>query len=98
MRTSPLHEFDEQPRGMWRRLKDRFGLGEYEEEVEDEIEVGRKQRRPVTLRLSQTRISCVSVWQTIHSLDNAQQAADGLKEGRSQIVNLEKASPEICGR
>ena len=92
-----MHDFDEEPRGLWRKLKDRIGLGEYEEESEDEIEVGRK-RRPVTLRLSQSRVTCVSVWQTIHSLDNAQQAGDGLKEGRSQIVNLEKASPEICAR
>jgi cell division inhibitor SepF len=93
-----MSNFEEQPRGLWSRLKDRIGLGEYEDEVEDELEVGRKQRRPVTLRISQTRVNSVSVWHSIQSLDNAQQAADGLKEGRSQIVNLEKASPEICAR
>ena len=97
MRTSPADDFDEQPRGLWTKLKDRFGLGEYDDESEDEIEVGRK-RRLVSLKLSQTRVNCVSVWQQIQSLENAQQAADGLKEGRSQIVNLEKASPEICAR
>lgn len=97
MRTSPLHDHDEEePRGVWGKLKDRIGLGEYDDEADDEIEVGSK-RRPV-LRLSQARVNCVSIWQTIQSLDNAQQAADGLKEGRSQIVNLEKASPEICAR
>jgi cell division inhibitor SepF len=35
---------------------------------------------------------------TVQSFDNAQQAADGLKEGHQQIVNLEKATPEICTR
>ncbi len=40
----------------------------------------------------------VSVWKSIQSLENAQEAADGLKAGHQQIVNLEKASPEICGR
>jgi cell division inhibitor SepF len=97
MRTAPLNDFEEQHRGLWTRLKDRIGFGEYDDEADDEVEVGRK-RRPITLRLSQSRVSSVSVWQSIQSLDNAQQAADGLKEGRSQIVNLERASPEICAR
>lgn len=96
MRTAPINDFDEEHRGLWTRLKDRIGLGEYDE-AEDEVEVSRK-RRPITLKLSHARVSCVSVWQSIQSLDNAQQAADGLKEGRSQIVNLERASPEICAR
>jgi cell division inhibitor SepF len=97
MRTAPLNDFDEQNRGLWGKLKDRIGLGEFDDEAEDEIEVGRK-RHPVTLKLSHSRMGSVSVWQSIQSLDNAQQAADGLKEGRSQVVNLEKASPEICAR
>jgi len=97
MKAAPLHDFDEQNRGLWTKFKDRIGFGEYDDEADDEVEVGRK-RRPITLRLSQSRVSCVSVWQSIQSLDNAQQAADGLKEGRSQIVNLERASPEICAR
>jgi len=96
MRTAPINEFDEQSRGLWTRIKEKFGFGEYDES-EEEIEVGRK-RRLIPLRLSHSRVNCVSVWQCIQSLDNAQQAADGLKEGRSQIVNLEKASPEISAR
>ena len=97
MRTAPLNDFDEQHRGLWGRFKDRIGLGDCDEDPEEEVEASRK-RRPITLRLSHSRVNCVSVWQTIQSLDNAQQAADGLKDGRSQIVNLERASPEICAR
>ncbi|MDO8682744.1 MAG: cell division protein SepF [Armatimonadota bacterium] len=97
MRTAPLNDFDEQHRSIWTRFKDRIGIGEFDDEADDEVEVGRR-RRPITLRLSHSRTNTVSVWQSIQSLDNAQQAADGLKEGRSQIVNLEKASPEICAR
>ena len=50
------------------------------------------------LRVHSSRINRVSVWLTVGSFENAQQAADGLKEGHQQIVNLEKAAPEVCSR
>jgi cell division inhibitor SepF len=48
--------------------------------------------------MSASRTNRVSVWLAVTSFDNAQQAADGLKEGRQQIVNLEKATPEVTSR
>lgn len=98
MRTAPLDDFEEEPRGFWGKLKDKVGLGEYEDDLEDIIDEPGGRRRPVTLRIHPSKINHVQVWKSIQSLDNAQEAADGLKAGHQQIVNLEKASPDICGR
>lgn len=97
MKAAPLEEFDEQPRGLWSRLKDRFTWGEYEDD-EEYIDDPTARKKPAVLRVQQTRMHYVSIWRTLLSLDNAQQAADGLKEGHQQIVNLEKATPEVRNR
>jgi len=97
VRAAPQEEYDDQPRGFWTRLKDKFTWGEYEDEEELVDEPG-SPKKPSVLRVQQARMHYVSVWRTLLSLDNAQQAADGLKEGHQQIVNLEKASPELRDR
>jgi cell division inhibitor SepF len=97
MTTTPLDDYEEEPRGFWTKLKERVGLGEYDE-FDEVLDDPGGTRRPVTLRLHPSRMHHISVWKSIQSLDNAQEAADGLKAGHQQIVNLEKASPEICGR
>lgn len=100
MRATPLDGFEEheEPRGLWSRFKDRIGIGdgcdEFEEEIIDEDGI----RRPVTFRVHSSRVSRVSVWLAVNSITNAKEAADGLKQGRQEIINLEKASPEICTR
>ena len=96
--TPPLEDFEDQPKGLWSRLKERVGWGDYDDEEEYEIVPDPNDPRRTTLRVHQTRINHVSVWLTVQSFDNAQQAADGLKLGHQQIVNLEKAAPEICTR
>ena len=98
MKAAPLEDYDDQPRGMWSRIKERFGWGGFEEDEEFEYPEETLRRRPTTLRMRLSRINHVSVWMTVQSFDNAQQAADGLKEGHQQIVNLEKATPEISTR
>ena len=99
MRAAPLEDYGDQPRGLWGRFKDRMGWGEYEDEEEIEfVEDPGGTRRQAPLRVHSSRMNHVSVWLTVQSFDNAQQAADGLKTGHQQIVNLEKASPEICTR
>ena len=99
MKAAPLEGYDEQPRGLWSRFKDRMGWGDYEDEEEIEFvdDPGGRQR-PVHVRVHSSRLNHVSVWLTVQSFDNAQQAADGLKIGHQQIVNLEKAAPEVCTR
>ncbi len=99
MRATPLEDYDDQPRGLWSRFKDRFGFGDYDEEEDYELaEDAGGRRRPALLRVHSSRLNHVSVWLTVQSFENAQQAADGLKMGHQQIVNLEKASPEVCTR
>lgn len=97
MKAAPLEEYEDQPRGLWSRLKDRFSLGDYEDD-DDFVDDLASHKKPAVLRVQQARLHHVSVWRTLLSVDNAQQAADGLKEGHQQIVNLEKASPEIRNR
>ena len=97
MKAAPLEDYDDQPRGLWNRFKDRIGLSD-DEELEEMLDDPGGTRRPVTLRIHPSRMHHVSVWKSIQSLENAQEAADGLKAGHQQIVNLEKASPDICGR
>jgi cell division inhibitor SepF len=99
VRAAPQEEYEEQPRGFWGRFKERIGWGYYDEDEEvDFVEDTGGRRRPAALRVHQSRINHVSVWLSIQSFENAQQAADGLKMGHQQIVNLEKAAPEVCAR
>ena len=98
MRAAPLEDYDDRARGFWSRIKERFGWGGFEED--DEMEFGEEMSRKqaATLRVHSSKINHVSVWLTVQSFDSAQQAADGLKEGHQQIVNLEKAPPDVCTR
>ncbi|MGC8861150.1 MAG: cell division protein SepF [Armatimonadota bacterium] len=99
MRAAPLEDYDDQPRSLWERLKHRMGWDYYDDEEEiDLVEDPGGRHRPAPLRVRSSRINHVSVWLTVASFENAQQAADGLKMGHQQIVNLEKASPEVCTR
>lgn len=99
MRATPQEDYDDQPRSMWSRFKERIGFSEFDEEEEYEFaEDSASRRRPTIMRVHSSKISRVSVWLSVQSFENAQQAADGLKEGHQQIVNLEKATPEVCTR
>jgi len=76
-----------------------MGRGEYDDEEEVEfVEEPGGRKRQATLRVHTSRMNHVSVWLTVQCFENAQQAADGLKLGHQQIVNLEKATPEVCTR
>ncbi|MCE5322836.1 cell division protein SepF [bacterium] len=98
MRTAPQEDFDEQPRGLWGRIKDKIGWGEYDEDELEYVDEPDGRRKATMVRVHSSRINRVSVWLSVQSFENAQQAADGLKEGHQQIVNMEKASPEVCAR
>lgn len=89
---------DLEQKGLLTRVKGWIGISEEEEEYEDEIHSGEdSRRRPVTLRLHSTRVSHVSIRLPV-TFEDARLAADGLKEGRQQIVNLEKTPQEMSER
>jgi cell division inhibitor SepF len=89
---------DYRQRGIWTRIKEGFGISELEEDYEDsQADTDEARKRPVTLRLHSARVSHVSVRQP-QSFDDARLAADGLKDGRQQIVNLEKTTPDMSER
>ncbi|MDH7600542.1 MAG: cell division protein SepF [Armatimonadota bacterium] len=99
MRAAPLEDHDDQPKGFWTRFKEKLGFGDYYDEDEIEfVEDAGGRRRGSPVKLGPSRLNHVSVWLTVQSFDNAQQAADGLKLGHQQIVNLEKATPDMCTR
>ena len=100
MRTAPTEDYDEQPRGGWTWLKERLGIGvEYEDDQYEDSENPVSSRRyGGTVRLHAARVNRVSVWMSVSGFEHAKQAADGLKDGNQQIVNLENASPEISKR
>lgn len=97
MRSVPSEDFDGDARSLWDRFMDRVGFGPFEEEPDQEMEPPRRRRAPV-LRFHHSKVNRVGFWSTIDSVDTARPAADGLKEGRQQIVNLERASVEVAAR
>ena len=55
-------------------------------------------RRGTTLRMDQTRQTHITVRRAIQTFDDARRAADGLKDGQQQIVNLEQTSGDMTER
>lgn len=85
-------------RGIWARIKEGFTGSDIEDDYDDADEVAEvSHRRPVTLRLQSAKVNHVAVRQP-QSFDDARLAADGLKEGRQQIVNLEKTPQDMSER
>jgi len=84
-------------RGIWTRIKEGFGISELEEEFDDSEVTADPSKRPVTLRLQSARVNHVSV-RPADSFEDARLAADGLKDGRQQIINLEKTPQDMSER
>jgi hypothetical protein len=94
--NTPMDDLEE--RGIWSRVKDRLGFSDIEEDYDDGDEAGTDSgRRPTALRIQTSRVSHVSV-RLPQSFDDARLAADGLKDGRQQIINLEKTTAEMSER
>ena len=55
-------------------------------------------RRGTTLRMDQARQTHITVRRAIQTFDDARRAADGLKDGQQQIVNLEQTSNDMTER
>jgi cell division inhibitor SepF len=94
------YEEYEPSRGLWSRVKDRvFGADEAEyEEVADGHAPPQEARRRAAIRLESSRGIRVAVRLNATAFNDARIAADGLKGGQQQIVNLEKATPQMAER
>jgi len=78
-------------------MKERvFGVEEPEDEAQESPMPDA--RRRAALRLEQTRGVRVAVRLHATVFNDARIAADGLKSGQQQIVNLEKAAPPMAER
>lgn len=90
---------EEYERKSWfARLQDKL-LG-VEEPDEEETDAGHLTHRRATthLKLQTARGGRVAVRLNAQAFDDAKLAADGLKSGEHQIVNLERATPQMAER
>ena len=100
--------------GLWSRMFKPFrGHDDYEEE-EDVASENQTQpipasarasggsynplKRGTTLRIDQARQTRITVRRSVQTFDDARRAADGLKDGQQQIVNLEQTPVEMAER
>lgn len=102
MNPQPVSEEYEEPKSLWTRLKEGI-LGSEEADEEEGTanpaatpQTGRKQQ--ASLRLQTSRSGKVAVRRNAQVFEDAKLAADGLKSGEYQIVNLERATPQMAER
>ncbi|HZT44174.1 MAG TPA: cell division protein SepF [Chthonomonadaceae bacterium] len=97
MNAQPMPEDYEPKKGFWSRVTNGlFGTEEAEEEEMDIAATPGKAQQP--LRLQSARGHRVSVRRNAQVFEDAKLAADGLKGGEHQIVNLERATPQMAER
>jgi cell division inhibitor SepF len=89
---------EDPPRGIWSRVRERVFGPEEEYESEDPPLRSADAKRRATLRLDTARALRVDVRRNATTFNDARVAADGLKGGQQQVVNLERASPEMAER
>ncbi len=75
-------------------------LGYEPEEIEETAIVSPQENRSrqASLRIQSSRNSRVAVRRNVQVFEDARLAADGLKNGEQQIINLEQASPQMGER
>lgn len=105
MNAQPMPEDEYERKSLLSKAKNWiFGVEDHEE---DDLDVhtptsaagapnARKQQLP--LRLQTARAGRVSVRRNAQVFEDAKAAADGLKSGEQQIVNLERATPQMTER
>lgn len=97
MSSNQAFEETTHPKGMWGRLRDRvFGMDDYEEADTESPFVD--SRRKHSLRMESVKHVRIAVRLNASVFNDARIAADGLKLGQQQIVNLEKAPPQMAER
>jgi FtsZ-interacting cell division protein YlmF len=80
-------DLEQERAGWWNRIRDRFFPAEELEEEEEGIVIN---PAPRVHRLHPYHIT---IRKEIHNLEDARLVADGLKEGRQQILNLASTPP-----
>jgi cell division inhibitor SepF len=96
--TQQPYEDYEPPRGIWSRVKERvFGLDEMPDDEHEELPAHESRRRN-SIRIDSARGVKVAVRLNASVFNDARIAADGLKGGQQQIVNLERATPQMSER
>lgn len=106
MNPQPIpEEYEHERPSLWTRLKN--GLLGTEDPEEDEADVvapgqtdasAQARRQQAPLRLQTARSGRVAVRLNAQVFEDAKMAADGLKSGEHQIVNLERATPQMGER
>ncbi len=100
--------------GLWSRIMKPFkGQDDYEEDEDmaaenltQQIPVSARAnggsynplKRGTTLRIDQARQTRITVRRSVQTFDDARRAADGLKDGQQQIVNLEQTPADMAER
>lgn len=96
MPNTEAYEEYQETRGLWSRVRERvFGTDEMEEAVTESPYVDSRRR---AIRLESSRGIKVAVRRNATAFNDARVAADGLKAGQQQIVNLERAGPQMAER
>ncbi|MBC7526363.1 MAG: cell division protein SepF [Chthonomonadaceae bacterium] len=108
MNPEPISDEYEPRRSWWSKLRDGiFGADESEEEgmenhavvsTNTSLNTGQAQKPGQALRIHTARGGRVAIRLNAQVMEDAKLAADGLKAGEHQIVNLEKASPQMGER
>ena len=98
MRPVPSEDDYDEPVGFIDRIKASLHMGGYVDPDEEDDLDDPPARRQAPLRLNSQRVTRVSVWKSVDSMDSATQAADSLKDGHQLIVNFERAPEEVCSR
>ena len=98
MSTQEPYEEYAPSKGLWTRMRERvFGVDDREELTEEEAATPDARRR-AAIRLEAARGTRVAVRLNATVFNDARVAADGLKSGQQQIVNLERAAAPMAER
>src|SRR5438105_2629999 len=85
-------------KGFWARMRERvFGPDDSEPSSESPVTDSRE-RKVAALRLETSRATRVAIRLNATAFEHAQIAADGLKAGQQQIINIERAEPRMAER
>ena len=92
-------------KSFWTKVKDTL-LGAEDPDVDDSdiasgstsLAANASTRKQASLRLQSSRTLCVAIRTNAQVFEDAKVAADGFKDGEQQIVNLERATPQMAER